>query len=587
MEAFLNGDHNSAMLAETDTLMIEERDYRLRWLRLSFWVVAAVLGFVHVWANRHYLNEDAMSYLDIADAYLHGDWSEAINSYWSPLYSWLIALALLIFKPSPYSKFSVLQLTNFAIYLVSLGCFDFLIHELIRFHRHRRGELSASKLVNLPDWAWLALGFPLFIWLCLDIIVVSRGTPDLIIAAVVFLVAGLLLRIRRRPESWIPFVLLGTALGIGYLAKAVMFPLSFVFIAVSMFSVGNLRRAAPRVLTALALFFLIASPFIFAISRAKGRFTFGDSARLNTTWVRALTRWQGGGAGTGAPVHSARKVLDTPPIYEFGGEIGGTYPLWYDPSYWHEGAGRNFDSWGQLRVFGRNVQFYYWLFSYEVHYGLVVGWLSLYLLSRRRWMLLKDLASYSSLIIPALAGLGIYFLAIVQGRYVAPFVMLLWLGLFSGLRLPDNQVSRRLIACVMGVLMAMMVVKVTASSNYEASVTASSLIAEEDTSAHEQWLVADGLRQMGVVPGDKVAVIGNSFRAFWAHLAGVRIVAEIKTRDANSFWAVDEPVRSEAIETFARTGAKAIVTEMPALCAESVGWRKIGNTDYYTYLLSR
>ncbi|MBA2527274.1 MAG: hypothetical protein H0V18_16065 [Pyrinomonadaceae bacterium] len=583
----MKDQHNSETLVQTNSSITEERDYRLRWLRVSFWVVAAVLGFVHVWANRYSLNEDAMSYLDIADAYLHRDWSVAINSYWGPLYSWLIALALLIVKPSPSSKFSVLQLTNFAIYLVCLGCFDFLIHELIRFHRHRRAELSASKLVNLPDWAWLALGFPLFIWLCLDIIEVSTGTPDLIIAAVVFLVAGLLLRIRRRPEHWIPFVLLGIALGFGYLAKAVMFPLSFVFIAVSMLSAGNLRRSAPRVLTALALFFLIASPFIFAISRAKGRFTFSDSARINTAWMTRLTRWQGGRAGIGDPVHSPRKIRDTPPIYEFGGEIGGTYPLWYDPSYWHEGVPGDSILRGQLRAFGRNVQAYFWLFFYEIHYGLVVGWLSLYLLSRRRWMVVGDLAPYSSLIIPALAGLGIYFLAIVELRYVAPFVMLLWLGLFSGLRLPDNQVSRRLIACVMIVLMLMMVVKVTASSNHEASVTVSSLIAGEGTSAHEQWLVADGLHQMGVVPGDRVAVIGNSIRAFWGHLAGVRIVAEIKPRDANGFWAVDESVRSEAIETFARTGAKAIVTERPALCAESAGWRKIGNTNYYAYLLSR
>ncbi len=567
--------------------MTEERDYRLRWLRVGFWVVAAVLGFVHVWANRHSLNVDTMSYLDIAEAYLQRDWSVAINAYWSPLYSWLIALALLIVKPSPYSKFSVVQLTNFAIYLVCLGCFDFLIHELIRFHRHRKAELLASKLVNLPDWAWLALGFPLFIWICLYVIDVSIGSPDLIIAAVVFLAGGLLLRVRLRPESWIPFVLLGTALGFGYLAKAVMFPLSFVFIAVSMFSVGNLRTAAPRVLTALALFFLIASPFIFAISSAKGRFTFSDSARRNTAWVTPLTRWLGGSAGIGPPVHSPRKVLDTPPIYEFGGEIRATYPLWYDPSYWHEGVPGDFDLRGQGRAFGQNVQAFYWLFLNEVHYGLVVGWLSLYLLSRRRWMVVKDLAHYSFLIIPALAGFGIYFLAIVEFRYVAPFVMLLWLGLFSGLRLPDDQVSKRLIACVIGVLMAMMVVKVTASSNHEASVTARSLIAGKDTSAHEQWLVADGLRQMGVVPGDKVAVIGYSFTAFWAQLARVRIVAEIRDRDANSFWAVDEPVRSEAIETFARTGAKAIVTEKPALCAESTGWRKIGNTDYYAYLLSR
>lgn len=38
---------------------------------------------------------DEISYISIAHHYSTGNWNEAINAYWSPLYSWLIAPFLL------------------------------------------------------------------------------------------------------------------------------------------------------------------------------------------------------------------------------------------------------------------------------------------------------------------------------------------------------------------------------------------------------------------------------------------------------------------------------------------------------------
>jgi hypothetical protein len=586
---FMKENSNSIEPNKTETTITEEIDYPLGWWIGSFWILAVGLGFFHTWADRHYLvNADAMSYLDIADAYLRGDWHAAVNSYWSPLYSWLIALALLIAKPSPYWKFSVLHLMNFAIYLLALAFFGFLLNELIQFNRERRSELLGETLVSLPDWAWLALGYPLFIWSSLYLIGISQESPDLLVTALVYLACGILLRIRRQRESWVHFISLGLTLGFGYLAKTVMFPLSFIFLAVALFSVGNLRRALPRTVVALIAFFLIAGPFIIAISRAKGRFTFGDSGRLNYSWSinRIPHYWQGDRSGNGAPRHPPRKISDEPAVYEFGDPVAGTYPIHYDPSYWYEGVASHFDLWGQLRSLGTGIRAFYELFFSNVQYGLFVGFLSLYLISRRRWLLMYDLIPYWCLIIPAMAGLGIYSLINVQGRYIAAFMVLLWLGLFSSLRLSNSQESKTSIACVTLVLLVMMVLTVTASSAREAFATTHSMIAGEDVSAHEQWQVAEGLRQMGVQPGDKVAVIGNSFRAFWAHLAALHIVAEISGGDAITFWAADAPVKKVAIDTLARTGARAIVAENPPLRVEPT-WQKIRNTDYYAYLLSR
>jgi hypothetical protein len=71
-------------------------------LKSTCWLLAILLGALQTWANRYSVWVDVVSYLDIGDAYLQGNWTTAINACWSPFYSWLLGLALLIFKPSPY-----------------------------------------------------------------------------------------------------------------------------------------------------------------------------------------------------------------------------------------------------------------------------------------------------------------------------------------------------------------------------------------------------------------------------------------------------------------------------------------------------
>jgi len=530
-----------------------------------------------------------MSYIDVAEAYLHQDWSTALNSYWSPLYSWLLALAFAIIKPSPYWKFSVLHLVNFAIYLFALGCVDFLLQETSKFHRSRE-EAHDQGFVFLPQWAWTGLGIPLFIWLALYVNTVAIGTPDLIVAGIVYLSCGLLLRRRRRGLYWLNSALLGIALGVGYLAKAVMFPLALVFLFVDLVAAGNLRRGLSHTLLAFLFFIVIAAPFVLALSQKKGRFTFGDAGKLNYAWaINKVPRshWQGNedAPGNGVPKHATRKVFDSPPIYEFGDPVGGTYPVWYDPSYWYEGVVTRFAPSRQIKAILGKAAAYYELFFFNVSFGLLTGFLTLYLVSRRKWRVLRDLAPYSSSAIPALAGLGIYSVVAVEARYIAPFVMLFWLALFSAARLPNSLEAKRLVSAVATSLVLLMVINVTASSKSEAFLTIKSLTTGENVSSHEHWRVARGLNQMGVYPGERVAFLGQSAQAYWANLASVRIVAEIEDKNVGIFWAADESLKIRMIETFRRTGAKVIVTQNPPPNSDAIGWKRIADTSYYVYWL--
>ena len=269
----------SILVTRSDEIAGIDGNSQLRWLRLTFWGLAVVLGGLHAWAAgmSHSMNPDGIAYLDMGDAYLRGDFRMAINAYWSPLYSWILGVATCVLKPPMRWEFPIVHMVNFFIYLTALGCFEFFWTQQMHYQSEKA---SADGRVTLPEWAMLASGYSLFIWSSLTLIEIWAVTPDMCVAAFVFLAAGLIVRIRRGLELLSTFFFLGLVLGLSYLTKAVMFPLGFAFLVVSLFSVGNIRRAIPLTLVALVIFLLIGGPLIIALSKAKGRTTFGESGKL-------------------------------------------------------------------------------------------------------------------------------------------------------------------------------------------------------------------------------------------------------------------------------------------------------------------
>jgi 4-amino-4-deoxy-L-arabinose transferase-like glycosyltransferase len=305
-----------------------------------FWLTAAILGFIHAWAGRHEINGDGVPYLDMGDAYLRGDWKMAINATFSPLYSWIVGFGLFVFKPSPYWEFTVVHLVNFVIYLATLASFTFFLLQLIRYWRERAQE-SSQSYEGLPEIGFLVLGYGLFIYSSLIWISPKIVEPDMCVAAFVYLAAGILARLRRSKTSKLNFVALGVILGFGYLAKTFVFPLAFVILLVALFLTRDRKKAVPKVVLATIVFLLLSTPFVVALSKSKGRLTIGDTGKLNYAWhVNHIEsfNWQGDNPGNGIPKHPSRRIFNAPPVYEFATPVGGTYPNWYDPSYWYDGV---------------------------------------------------------------------------------------------------------------------------------------------------------------------------------------------------------------------------------------------------------
>jgi hypothetical protein len=588
------------------------------------WAFALAAGFLQAWGRRHvsadgllYVGPDSLAYLDQADAWLRADWATAVNALWSPLYPWLLGVVLRVFQPAPYQEFTAARLLNFVIYAGTLASFAYCLRALFRirgahiiFAQHdaqttaRRHDARATPNSNdTRVYGWLSppimvlVGYALFIWTSLQMNRVSRISPDVLVAALVYLAAGLLLRIyaqRFGPASWRTFALLGLTLGVGYLAKTIMFPLAFVLLACAFCAGGRTRATFWRVLLALAVFLSVAGPFVLALSHMKNRLTIGDSARLNYAWyvngVQHYTHWQGGPPENGTPAHPTRRIFAAPDAYEFAAPVGGTYPPWYDPTYWYEGVRARFDLQQQLRAIARNLIFLA-RFS-RARPFLVVLALTLALLhflGGRGARLVRDIAAYWVLLVPALVGCGLYLLVNVEARYLAPFVTLGALALFAAVSSPPAATKQRAqLWLIRALLLACALTLVPTIARDALATWRDARHGSKDVDV--QWQVADELGRRGVAPGTPVAVIGEVMYEAWPRLARVRVVADLPAQPAGnvaSFWTTDEARRQQIIAAFARTGAQLIVAHDVPREATSHDWQRLGQTDYYVLFLPR
>ena len=81
-----------------------------------------------------------------------------------------------------------------------------------------------------------------------------------------------------------------------------------------------------------------------------------------------------------------------------------------------------------------------------------------------------------------------------------------------------------------------------------------------------------------------MAVLGHTTVAdYWAHLAGLRVTADIPLEDMRSYWLASPDTRDQIASRLQAQQIKALVTMGTPLAPAN--WRSIGNTGYYMQLL--
>ncbi len=355
--------------------------------------------------------------------------------------------------------------------------------------------------------------------------------------------------------------------------------MTFIFLPTAWLATGNPRKTLKQAALGFAVFAIIAGPWIATLSRAKHRVTFGDVGKL----AFAMTMdevpqpffWQGEN-GTGSPKHPVRRLLSKPRLYEFASPVGGTYPPSYDTSYWMEGIRPHFDLRGLLRVLRQSAGTYFQIWMVQIEYGLAL--LFFLLLAGRNAGWAARLRGQSLLWVPPLLACANYAIVLVEHRYVAPFVLLLWVAGFSCLLGAGLELPRRAALALILAVLAVTGLRVAKSMS-------SDLAAIFSKNENANWQIAEGLHVIGLHPGEEIACLSLNAEVHWARLAGVRIVSEIPLGDGNIFWTADPDTKGRVFQLFASTGARVVVTKDPPLFAASEGWIPLAKTGFYAHHL--
>ena len=122
-------------------------------------ILLTVVGLIEAIFGRRNRWADGISYVDMGDAQLRGDWAMGINPYWSPLYPLLQGAALRLTKPSTYNQLFVIAIADFLIYLFALACFDFLLRTVTRDLRAAHKLARTTTGYRIGPYLRLALPY--------------------------------------------------------------------------------------------------------------------------------------------------------------------------------------------------------------------------------------------------------------------------------------------------------------------------------------------------------------------------------------------------------------------------------------------
>ncbi|MFO0877221.1 MAG: hypothetical protein U0840_07580 [Gemmataceae bacterium] len=543
---------------------------RLRWVGR---LVGLAFFVLHGYANRHLINPDGIAYLEVASQYLRGEWAQALNGYWSPLYSWLLAGTLAVVQPSAYWECATAHALGVVLALGALFSFEWLLREWLILRAAQRERCRERWSDLLPDWLLVGLSYAVFLIVARRLITVSLLTPDLLVAAGMACACALLIRRQRvRETGFSPgiAIALGLVLGLSFLAKAIMLPIGLVILGVAY--LPRVRNRWREMLLCLTTWGVVAGPWIVLLSLAAGRPTFGDAGRLNYLWyVEGYPRpEQLAGAPRPAGPHDPTLLSEQPAVTACGHCGSGFYPLWIDPGRFYKQVRPQLSLGRQLAASAHVLAFYSDLFTQRLGVitllvGLLVG---LSLFSRRgtvrAWMgtLASNLRASSLLLIPALAGLGLYLIVgHAEGRLVGPFVLLLAVGLLSAIELPHPRAATlRPVG-----LASLALVGLTLGTNlgYDAGCALGAAWRGEGPAAHPHWQVAQTLLRQGVQPGEGVASLGFTYNAYWARLGGFHCICEVPQQQLGRFVQASVSQRSQALLACRLAGARAAVAALP------------------------
>ena len=525
--------------------------FAMRWPRTrEIWVASLMLTIVLVWAGRYFVNPDGISYLDLSDSFKSGDWSSIANAHWSPTYPLL--LATLIPSSIRWTAWEpvVVHVINGWLFLLALAAFELFLAEL---RDSNRGERAALDLNTGAGWF---AAHTVFLWCALVLITVRVVTPDMLLAAIGFVAAAFVVRIQSRRATRTSFVILGVLLGLAALTKSFMLSVSIALMLM-------LLAVDRRIVYSLAVFAIVISPQLAALSAKSERLTFGDSAKLvYLLKVNGVSKFTGASEVAAAPL-TVTFPTDKP---------NQTYPIWDDPSQWLSGIPVTFDYSKQMGAFIQNLRTDFGL-------GLKIVIPLIIVVMCRNWgvpMRNRLLAAISLLVIAA------YSLLHSEARLVG-----FWIALGSVSLLAGTTLDQRYQKIGKGVIHLISTISVISVVTYVLDQSFSSRPDRGLNARDIQGSVANALQNMGIPKGGRVGLIGDESDIYWARLARVQIVGQVPLSDAPAYWSLSDGARDDINRWIGMTGASALVASWTAPATPLEGWTPVPGSRYSIFPLKK
>lgn len=376
--------------------------YRDKIFLLIVILVYLFLSFILFSHYLHIFNDDGISYLTIASEYTNGNFSDAINGYWSPLFSWLM-VPFLFLSDSVLGDLFVVRALSVLIGLFTLFGVYFLISNM---------DLGKKiKIITLFTMVPIILSF-----------VFNLLTPDLLLCC--FLVYYMAFLIHPDYSSKLKWGILSGFMGaFAFLSKSyafVFFPIHFVLTNLYYLKSYpvNRKKICKNLILGLLIFFIIAGAWSSVISSKYEKLTFSTAGSYNYDLF--------GPNSSGNPILNMELVK--PPNDQ-------AVSAWEDPSYFPTDNWSPFESFSSfihlLGIFFENVKHLYGgiLLEFSIFSWIIIV-LGIYLAFKTRDQITRDkfVILTSTILIYPLAYCFIY----VSERYCwLIYILIVVLGLYS------------------------------------------------------------------------------------------------------------------------------------------------------------
>lgn len=248
------------------------------WQILFSLIIYLIIGILLINHYQYIINSDGISYISIAQEYLNGNFADAVNGYWGPLFSWVLA-PFLALGSTPLQMLYSTKLLSLII-----GFFTIIGIRLL---------ISRFEIEKSTETIILFSSIPIVLFFSFNLI-----TPDLLVTCILIYYLYFIFS-PQYPNKVLNSVLCGLLGSLAYLSKS--YALFFFLVHFILFNSiyyfksitkGEKRKILKNLFLGLIVFFIISGVWIGLISSKYGELTIGTTGQYNQALIGPQSQGQ-------------------------------------------------------------------------------------------------------------------------------------------------------------------------------------------------------------------------------------------------------------------------------------------------------